>query len=470
MTRFLRLIVVACLAAGVVPAGAAAAQRMYVGFQDDPSFRWRPDRQQLLDRAREANATVIRATVYWSQVAPTRPASPSNPFDPSYRRLNDLDELVRNAEARGLEVMLTIWGTPDWADGGKGQNHLPSNLADLTAFSHALAARYSGRYPGYPFVRFYSVWNEPNLEQFLAPQFDATGRSVGPELYARLYRAAYAGIKSGSPSALVAIGETSARGRDKPTAGGTQQTHSPGRFAELLSQVRPRLQFDAWAHHPYPTDPGLKPTQKVRWPNVTLPSLGRFEASLDTWFGRKGIPIWITEYGHETKPQEPKGVPYSTQAAYAKQALSIAAADPNVQMLIWFTFRDDSTNTWQSGLLAANGTRKPAFARFAAAAGGLDARNAIVPVKGANPMIRISALEIAWHSPAGSRIGVIWKLLGGKTTLSSTPEVRMGRDGWISFRLPFLPLAGRSYTLQVTAEDINGIRVNRTLRLIATAA
>ena len=64
------------------------------------------------------------------------------------------------------------------------------------------------------------------------------------------------------------------------------------------------------------------------------------------------MPIWITEYGHETKPGEPHGVTTAKQAAYAKQALTVAKNDPNVQMFIWFVFRDSAGNPWQSGLEA----------------------------------------------------------------------------------------------------------------------
>jgi hypothetical protein len=39
-----------------------------------------------------------------------------------------------------------------------------------------------------------------------------------------------------------------------------------------------------------------------------------------------------------------------------------------VELFVWFTFRDDSTNTWESGLLDRDGRPKPAYARFAAAA------------------------------------------------------------------------------------------------------
>ena len=126
--------------------------------------------------------------------------------------VDDLDELVRNTQKRDLEVLITIWGTPKWANGGKTPNVAPRRMSDLTAFSRAVASRYSGRFAGIPFVRFYSIWNESNLQLFLAPQFDAKGKSVAPRNYARLAAAAYAGIKAGNPLAKVAVGSTSSAG------------------------------------------------------------------------------------------------------------------------------------------------------------------------------------------------------------------------------------------------------------------
>ena len=90
-----------------------------------------------------------------------------------------------------MEVVLTIWGTPRWANGGKRPNVAPSDPNSLRDFAHALADRYSGRHPGYPFVRFYTVWNEPNTGRFLSPQFDSRGRPVAPGTYAALVAAAY---------------------------------------------------------------------------------------------------------------------------------------------------------------------------------------------------------------------------------------------------------------------------------------
>src|SRR5262249_38287275 len=113
----LSLVLFACaLSALVAPLIGSAAPRMLIGFQDDPSLRWRDDRLEAFDLAQEANAGIVRTTVYWSRIAETRPTNAVNPFDPAYA-FDDLDEFVRNAGMHGMEVMLTIWGTPAWANG-----------------------------------------------------------------------------------------------------------------------------------------------------------------------------------------------------------------------------------------------------------------------------------------------------------------------------------------------------------------
>jgi Cellulase (glycosyl hydrolase family 5) len=462
--RFRRALLVAVIAAALAPAAAEAAPRMWVGFQDDPSFRWTSDRSETLDFAAETNATVIRTTVYWYRVAQTRPKNGANPFDPAYR-LEDLDEMIRGAQQRGIEVLLTVWGTPKWA--GPAQNKLPRSLGDYNKFTRALASRYSGRFAGYPHVRFYSIWNEPNRGIFLSPQYDSKGRSVAAQNYAKLVRAGYAGIKAGNRKALVAIGETASNGRDrKVTRKGLQDTHSPGKLAELLGKLRPRLKFDAWAHHPYPTSPSMRPTQKMRWPNVSLASMAKFEVSLDKWFGRKKTPVWITEYGHETKPDK-RGISFTKQRAYLSQAFSIARKDQRVQMFIWFILTDRSTVKWESGLVTSGGSRKPGFSTFTSLARGVDARNAIVEVRGTNPLVRVSALPMAYSSAPGSDVGLIWELQRGSSILGrGGPIVPLEADGWISVRPEFTPAPGVSYTLIVRANNQAGVTFTRVLRLI----
>jgi glycosyl hydrolase family 39 (putative alpha-L-iduronidase) len=464
--RLFRLLLLACLAAVAAPSVAFAAPRMFVGYYDDAAFRWRTDHVQNLDRARDSHATIINASVNWAQVALTRPANASNPFDPAYK-FTDLDDLVRGAQARGIEPMLQIWGTPKWA--GPAANRLPRSLGALTSFSRAVAARYSGRYPGYPFVRYYGVWNEPNLNQFLAPQFDSRGRSVGPKLYAKLFKAAYTGIKAGNGRALVGLGETSARGRDRRVKG-QQDTHSPGRFFQLVAKAAPKLKFDAVAHHPYPTAPKQRPEQVVRWPNVSLTMMPRLETSLKKWFHRKkAVPIWITEYGHETAPDDPKGVDYRTQAAYMSRAMGIAARYSYVPIFIWFVLHDDQGDPWQSGLIAENGTLKPAFFTFADLAFRFDPRNALVVVKAGkpNPVVRLSAREMAVKSPPGSAIGVDMRVIRGDALVAHVqPQGRLGIDGWVTVPIAFTPKKG-TYYVQVEMNNIHGDRVSRFLTLVA---
>ena len=174
MRRTLRLVLVMLAAAAVAAPSALAAERMWIGFHDDPSFRWVSDRANRIESAADEGANVMRLLVHWNQTSPRRPADPSDPFDPSYN-LRDLDEAIRNAQRSDMEVVLTIVGTPRWANGGKAPNVMPRRVADFGAFTRALAARYSGRFDGYPFVRFWTIWNEPNLQLFLKPQFDSRG-------------------------------------------------------------------------------------------------------------------------------------------------------------------------------------------------------------------------------------------------------------------------------------------------------
>jgi polysaccharide biosynthesis protein PslG len=424
--------------------------RLLAGFQDDASFRWADDRAEMIERARRTGISVIRTTVVWSEVAPERPREPRDSFDPAYR-LDDVDDLVRSAQQRGIELLITIWGTPAWANGGAPPNRPPLDPGELESFAEAIGDRYSGRHTGYPAVRLFSAWNEPNLEQFLAPQFDAAGRSVGPALYAPLARAVYDGIKRANEEALVAIGETSPRGHDRPSRGEVQDSHSPARFARLLSEVRPTIRFDAWAQHPYPPRAEVAPADPVRWPRVGLANLDRLGAALDDWFRRDGTPLWITEYGHETRPAEPLGIGPSLQARYAADALALAAESPRVRMFLWFIFRDRAETPWQSGLLAQDGSPKPALDRFAEVAAGIDGRNPVLPDDA--DFARLPALELAFHTPAGTPLEV--------TVAGEEVATALQRDGWID-----VPIDGASGdVLAVRARDPFGHTVSRTVRL-----
>ena len=469
MRNLLRLLTLAAVAVATLAAASGAADRMWLGFTDDPMLRYGPNRQADLDLVARSGATIVRTLVVWSATATARPTDAVDPFDPAYR-FDDLDELVRNAQARGLEVLLTIWGTPAWANDGRGPQYAPTDASDLRDFAQALASRYSGRYPGYPFVRFFGIWNESNLSTFLRPQFDAAGRIIGPGIYAGLAAAGYAGVKAGNSAAQVAIGETSSNGRRQHVAGATD-TVAPGLFAQLVTRADPGLRFDAWAQHPYPSPVNRPPTQTVAWPNVGLTSLGRLEATLDQGFGRKGIPIWITEYGNETRPGEPRGVTESQQADYLTEAIAIARGDPRVRMFIWFVFRDSPGSPWQSGLYREDGSPKPAQAAWPTAVAPLDARNGKVTARGgtAGPIVTVYLRDFCANNPAGAAVGTTTRVrLGGVLAGVTQAQLPLGSDCTVRIRLPVTVRRGKTYVATIDLNVGGGNSARRVVTVVGT--
>ena len=72
-------------------------------------------------------------------------------------------------------------------------------------------------------------------------------------------------------------------------------------------------------------------------------------------YGKK--PIWITEYGYQTRPPDRTfGVAWKTQAKYLAQAYSIARKNPRVQMMIWFLIKDESRLAGWQWLLHRQGS------------------------------------------------------------------------------------------------------------------
>jgi len=137
--RTVRLVIALFVLAGIAAPTTFAAQRMWVGFHDDPSFRWNADRDANVASASQSNATIMRLLVQWNLAAKTKPANATDPFDPAYE-FDDVDEAVRTAQQNDQEVILTITGTPRWANGGKSQNVVPTQVSDFGAFARAIAS------------------------------------------------------------------------------------------------------------------------------------------------------------------------------------------------------------------------------------------------------------------------------------------------------------------------------------------
>jgi hypothetical protein len=345
---------------------------------------------------------------------------------------------------------------------------MPSNIADFLNFARAVASRYSGRYAGYPYVRFFTIWNESNLATFLVPQFNANGKIVSPANYAKLAKAGIAGIRAGNRSAQIGIGETSSNGRDKKARG--TDTVAPATFMKGVAAALGKVKFDAWAQHPYPFPVNQKPTQLVRYPNVTLKSFPRFEKDLDAAFKRKNVPIWITEYGNETKPGEPKGVTEAQQAAYIPQAIGMARKDPRVQMFIWFVMQDSPGSLWQSGIYRQDAAPKRAQPVFAKTAKPLSMLDGKMTVRGGtkNPKLTVYLREYCANNAAGTTVGyTIRSYLGKKLVQVSQGASPLGLDCTVKPRVAGLTVAKKkTYRVTVSANTATTGEIVRTITVV----
>ncbi len=79
----------------------------------------------------------MRLNLYWGGkygVATRRPASATNPADPAYD-WSLYDRTVDYAAQNGVHVLFSVYGTPGWANGGKGMNVAPIRAVDLRNFA-----------------------------------------------------------------------------------------------------------------------------------------------------------------------------------------------------------------------------------------------------------------------------------------------------------------------------------------------
>jgi hypothetical protein len=371
------------------PAVVAGSHGLATGFLDGTTFG-SPDAPAWFSRAAASGATVVRLASGWGGIAPQRPTDPTNPADPVYQWAA-LDLQVEEATAAGLTPIVSLTGAPAWAQAHpipkkSSPGAWRPNAGDYRLFAQALATRYSGRFPDplhsgamLPRVRYFQVWNEPNLSLYLAPQWvRARGAWVaeGPLIYRALLNAFYAGVKAAQPGAVVVSGGTAPFG-DPP--GG--QRIAPALFVRDLLCVSAALaplpcpdpaHFDVLAHHPYavgdPFASALNPD------DVSIPDLGKLEAPLAVAerTGRAlpagNKPIWVTEVSYDSSPPDPKGVPMATYERWTAETLYELWSE-GVSVVTWYLIRDQPPipsygASYQSGMYYLNGTAKPAQRAF----------------------------------------------------------------------------------------------------------
>lgn len=390
-SKRLTLALVSVLVLSSVAAGSASAARdIKTGLADGTFFDPRSSvRNTWFDRADAENIQILRLGVNWSFIAGTKPSNATNPADPAYR-WTSLDRAVRGAAARGLDVMFMPNTAPRWAEGanrpaGTQAGSWKPSPGAFGSFGRALATRYSGNFPdpenpgNLPRVDFYEVWNEPNLDFWLAPQFSG-GKNTGPDLYRAMHNSFADGVKAVHADNQI-VGPALA-----PFGGVTEnkktRTRPLGFMRKLFclkgrKKLKPKkrcadkLQIDVVSHHPISvTGP---PTQKAFHPDdATAGDMGKVKKVVRKAERGKTIlpagrrPIWVTEYFYRSNPPASAGVPLNKQARWVQQSLYVFWKS-GVKLAIYNLIRDrpsfDPENAF--GLYFRGGEAKPAAEAFA---------------------------------------------------------------------------------------------------------
>ncbi|HEY8584548.1 MAG TPA: hypothetical protein VIL49_16430 [Capillimicrobium sp.] len=302
-----------------------------------------------LDSAVRAGARWVRIFMYRNAIE-IGPGALKPDLLAAYRRT------AERYAAHGIRTQLVLVGTPAW-ESGSADHLVPPDPDGFARFAGLVAARLPDS------VGAYEIWNESDAEKWWHGDLDPAG-------YARLLRAAYPAIKQAAPHAEVLVGGLT--GNNYPYLEGLYAAGAQGSFDAV--SVHLGTACGIASPYSYMRDPGGRVS---RWSFLGYREVLRtMDAAGD---GGKGI--WLTEFGWSSSGavcdqgvwagQKPGGVAEDVQARYLAEAWHCIAADPRVRGAIWFDLQDLAPSDepdHRFGLTRVDGTAKPAFAAFQAAA------------------------------------------------------------------------------------------------------
>jgi hypothetical protein len=337
-------------------AACALALASALGPDDKGHFRVGLNAAYDLHQVRrgQPDMKLLRDEICWAELEPRR----------GRYRWAATDRFAADAARNGFTTVPVIDCSAPWT--GLGHWVLPTSAAEVSAFSKMVGdvvARYGPGgtfwrgHPKLPYrpVRWFEIWNEPYL-----PQFMENPGGPNPVTYARLYRAAVREARRRNPRARFLI-EADTTGQPRNAA--------PVEWVDSMFAAVPDLArwVDGVAVHPYTNG---APPDLYTPAGDTRGQFRRIEQIHDRFaaHGAAGKPFWITEIGWATCPQRPPCVSERQQADYIGQMLDIVRGYGWVQAVLIYNYRDDphaaaapgDTEKW-FGLLRGDGRAKPAW-------------------------------------------------------------------------------------------------------------
>ena len=367
------------LFAALAPAAhASGGQRLIL--QDDARMLGSPE--ATAQELSSLGADVVKIQLYWNEVAPAGRRKPAgfDGSDPSSYHWGNYPGAVREIVEAGMQPYLSLGGrAPRWATNGRGRPGTGRPSAkEFSLFAEAAGRQFSN-------VHIWSVWNEPNLFSWLSPQ-RKRGVPQSPSIYRRLYLAGHSGLSgSGHGSDTILLGELMPRGgrsnrKVRPLDFLREMVCLDRNFHQYRGRAAKRrgcgkvgrIPASGLAYHPYTLSGG--PRTRDLPGDAAIGQLSRI-TRMTKALARRGklprrLPLWITEFGFQTRPPDPIfGVRLKRAAAFMDISEWIAFRNRHVASYSQYTLVDTPPksggrpfqrwSTWQAGLRFDDGRKKP---------------------------------------------------------------------------------------------------------------
>ena len=234
-------------------------------------------------------------------------------------------------------------------------------------FARALALRYGGTFAALPRVRYFEVWDEPNLSQYLSPQFEG-GKLVAADVYRDLVNSFARAVHEVHADNVVVAGSLSAFRFLTPYGRlGIAPLQFMRRMLCMSAGRAPRatcnttVHFDAFSIHPWTSGgPTHHASEKDDVSLGDLPELRRLlAAAVKAGHIRESeTGLWVTEFAWDMRPPDthPQTAPMALQSRWVAEAVYQAWKN-DVRVFTWFLLWDQlyPWDSLQSGLFFRNG-------------------------------------------------------------------------------------------------------------------
>ena len=371
------------------------------------------ERGRVLDNLASAGVGWVTLDLGWKSLQPTSASSYS------MGDVAEWDRQVTEVRSRGLKVLAIFHSAPRWASGTSSKNGRPK---DPKAYANAaawLAKRYNGSTVS-PTLRIDAIqlWNEPNLNDFWAPEPSSTRVSS----FANLVKVAGPAVKRANPNMKV-------------VAGGLT-TVDTAWYSEFVKTSGVIGTYDAIGVHPYQSPGDATPeTYDASWGKYYM----RHLSVLDSLMTSKNdkAKIWATEFGWSTHantsstPGWARGVSEAKQADYLLRSMKVMAATGRVQAAFWYAAATTSTGDTQFdnyALLRKDWSRKPAYYALKCAASGVCGPTTSTAAPTAQRSLVTSGSTWS-YSDTGKNLGTGWRKPSYDQTGWAKGAARLGYGG-----------------------------------------